>query len=91
MAAVSVMVAIYRDSTYDNRFKSIYFTELDDHGRDSEIGRAMKGEQVWGGFLSRAKIEEARGVVNRIVQRLNDGEKMSEEDIDHELQPYKAS
>ncbi len=90
MAALSdrVMVAIYKDTLYDGRYKAIYFTELDERGRDAEIGRAMKGEQAWGGFLSRAALEEARDAVDRLMQRLNEGERMSSEDIERELQPF---
>jgi hypothetical protein len=90
MAALTdrVMVAIFKDTLYDGRYKAIYFTELDEHGRDVEIGRAMKGEQAWGGFLSRARIDDARGAVDGVVKRLNDGETLSVEAIDGALKAY---
>ena len=34
-----VMFEIYREAGYDRRFKVVYFTELNEHNRETEINR----------------------------------------------------
>ena len=37
------MFEIYRDLRFGSHFRVVYFTELQDHNKESEINRAMAG------------------------------------------------
>lgn len=65
------MFEIYRESDYNRAFRYIFYTELEEHGRDSEIARAASGVTVFSGFFADAHKEEARRVVEEIVDELN--------------------
>lgn len=65
------MFEIYRESGYNRAFRSIFYTELEEHGRDAEIARAASGETIFSGFLADATKDEARTIVQRIVDDLN--------------------
>ncbi len=85
------MFEIYRESTYQGRYKVVYFTELGDINREFEINRALAGEHFFDGFLKNYQKEKAKEAIQRIVQRLNDGETLTAADIERELKPYLAS
>lgn len=38
------MFEIYRETTYTGKYRVVYFTELQDHDKETEINRAMAGE-----------------------------------------------
>jgi len=82
------MFEIYRESGYNRAFRVVYFTELGDHDKDKEINRALAGDHVFDGFLSNGEKREAKRLINGFLQRLNDGEELSAEDIGRELQPF---
>ena len=46
-----VMFEIYRDSDFGGRFKVVYFTELGEHDKETEIENAMRGQHIFDGFL----------------------------------------
>lgn len=66
------MFEIYRESDYNRAFHCIFYTELDEHVRDSEIARAIHGETIYTGFVADEHKEKARGVVLAIVDELNE-------------------
>ena len=37
-----IMFEIYKENIYSDRYRVVYFSELDDHNKDKEIDRAMK-------------------------------------------------
>ena len=39
--ADKVMFEIYRETEYTGRYKVVYFTELQDHNKETEINRAL--------------------------------------------------
>jgi hypothetical protein len=85
-----IMFEIYREASYNRRYKVVYFTELGDHNKDGEINRALAGDHVFDGYLTENKKEEAKAVIDRTLARLNSGEQVNPEEIASELAPYLA-
>lgn len=79
------MFEVYRESTYSGKFRVVYFTELQDHNKETEINRAMSGEHFFDGFLKNFGKEEAKQIIDRLLARLNDGESISPEQFAAEL------
>jgi hypothetical protein len=84
------MFQIYREPSFNRRFRVVYFTELDDHNRESEINDAMRGEHIFDGYLRNYKKEEAKRVVAAILERLNGGETLAPSEIEGQLRPFMA-
>ncbi len=85
-----IMFEIYREASYNRRYKVVYFTELGDHNKEGEINRALAGDHVFDGYLNDARKEEAKVVIDQTLDRLNSGERVAPEDIATELAPYLA-
>ena len=83
-----VMFEIYKETTYSGRFRVVYFTELQDHNKEWEISRAMAGEHFYDGFIRGYKKEEAKQAIDRILKRLNDGERLDRAEVERELKPF---
>jgi hypothetical protein len=83
-----VMFEIYREPSFNRRYRVVYFTELDDHNRDSEINDAMRGEHIFDGYFRNYTKEEAKRVVAGIVDRLNRGEAIGPAEIERELKAF---
>jgi hypothetical protein len=66
------MFEIYRGTDYDRAFRSIFYTELDEHARDDEIARAANGETLFTGYLDDRHKARARELVDAIVDELNE-------------------
>jgi hypothetical protein len=86
-----VMFEIYRDKTYSGKYRVVYYTELDDHNKDTEINRAMAGESFYDGFLKNFRKEEGKQVIERFLARLNDGEKVDPAELARALGEYTAA
>jgi hypothetical protein len=84
------MFEIYRDPTYSNRFRVVYFTELNDHNRELEFNHAMRGEHFLDGFLRNYGKEEAKNIINELLERLNSGERLDATQVKQLLEPYMA-
>ena len=85
-----VMFEIFREEGYDRRFCVVYFTELGEHDKEREIGRALSGSHVFDGFFDASRIEPARTAVSQILERLNGGESPESVAIDTALAPFLA-
>ncbi|MCS7024277.1 MAG: hypothetical protein NZV14_05715 [Bryobacteraceae bacterium] len=85
------MFEIYRDNTYSGQYRVVYFTELQDHNKETEINRAMAGEHFFDGFIKNYGKDEAKQIIERILARMNNGEGVSAEDIVKELGDHLAS
>ncbi len=85
-----VMFEIYRDANYGGRYKVVYFTELGEHDKETEIQDAMRGEHVYDGFLLHRERNQAKQIVDEILEQLNRGENVDESVIEQKLQPYLA-
>ena len=85
-----VMFEIYRDPASAGRHRVVYFTELDEHNKEKEIGDAMRGDHIFDGYLRSKSKEEAKRAVTKILERLNTGERLGRTEIERELQPFLA-
>jgi hypothetical protein len=85
-----VMFEIYRETEYSGRYRVVYFTELQDHNKEGEINRALTGEHFFDGFLQNHRKDDAKGVIQSILNRLNDGAPVTAQDVERELSAYMA-
>jgi hypothetical protein len=85
-----VMFEIYRESKYNKKYRVVYFTELGDHDKDKEISRALAGDHIFNGFLGGEQRREAKKTIAGLLERLNDGDGLTEQDIGEELAPFLA-
>jgi len=85
-----VMFEIYRDASLSSRYKVVYFTELGEHDKETEIDEAMRGEHIFDGFLLHRERNQAKQVMDQILERLNRGESLDQATIEQMLQPYLA-
>ena len=67
--ADKVMFEIYRETGYSGEFRVVYFTELQDHNKETEINRAMSGEHLYDGFIKNYGKEEAKEKPTRALHR----------------------
>lgn len=91
LASDKIMFEIYKETTYTGRYRVVYFTELQDHNKESEISRAMAGEHFYDGFIRTYRKEQAKELINQILDRLNSGENVSAAEVERQLQPYAPS
>jgi hypothetical protein len=80
-----IMFEIYRESAYEGDYKVVYFSELDDHNKEVEIGRALAGEHFYDGFIRADMREQAREEIAEILDHLNSGEGMTPADVELHL------
>lgn len=86
-----VMFEIYKETTYQGRYKVIYFTELQDHNKEFEINRAMAGEHFYDGFIRNFRKDQAKGAIEKLLERMNAGEAIDAAQFEKELQLYMPS
>jgi hypothetical protein len=91
MDSDKVMFEIYRDGTYTGKFRVVYYTELNENNKEWEINKAMAGEHFYDGFIRNWKKEEAKDIIDAVLKRMNDGEKLSPDDIEAALGEHSAS
>src|SRR5262249_38401100 len=75
------MFEIYREKTYSGKYCVVYFTELQDHNKESEINHAMAGEHYFDGFVRNYGKEEAKQIIDNVLERMNNGEPLGPEQI----------
>ncbi len=80
-----VMFEIYREASYNRRYKVVYFTELNEHNKEAEINRALAGDHFFDGFLKEGKKNEAKAIIDRTLVRLNGGEQVRPDELEKEL------
>jgi hypothetical protein len=74
LESAKIMYEIYREEGYDRRFRVVYFTELGDRNKETEINRALAGTHVHDGFISERRKERTKEVIASFLARWNDGE-----------------
>lgn len=83
-----VMFEIYRDPEFQGRYHVVYFTELDDQNRDKEIPCAMRGTNIFDGFLVGSNKDVAKSKIDKILKQLNEGINIPSESIQHILKDH---
>ena len=84
------MFEIYRETTYNSYYRVIYFTELQDHNRETEINRAMAGEHFVDGFIRDKGKDTAKAVIDSLLDRMNAGEQITPDRFFEELGAHLA-
>ncbi len=79
------MFEIYRETEYTGQFRVVYFTELQDHNKETEINHALAGEHFYDGFIRNYRKDEAKEIIAGMLERLNSGEPVSPEDVERAL------
>jgi hypothetical protein len=85
-----VMFEIYRETEYTGRYRVVYFTELQDHNKETEINHAMAGEHYFDGFIKNFRKDEAKEIINVILNRLNSGERIDPQEVERALGEHMA-
>ena len=88
--ADKTMFEIYREADYARQYRVVYFTDLDEHNKETEINRAAAGEHFYDGFLANLHKEDGKKKLNELVTRLNRGEEIGATDIERELRAVDA-
>jgi hypothetical protein len=83
-----IMFEIYRETTYTGRYRVVYFTELNDHNRETEINRALAGEHFYDGFISSLRKDEAKAIIEATIAQLNEGKTVIAHTLTEALAPY---
>jgi len=86
-----IMFEVYKEATYSGRYRVVYFTELQDHNKEAEINRAMAGEHFFDGFIRAYRKDQAKETIEKLLDRLNEGEAISKADFEKELKPFTPS
>jgi hypothetical protein len=75
------MFEVYKESTYSSKYCVVYFTELQDHNKETEINRAMAGEHFLDGFIKDRTKEDAKEIIDSLLKRMNSGESLRPEEF----------
>ena len=89
--ADKVMFEIYKETEYTGKYRVVYFTELQDHNKETEINHAMAGEHVFDGFIKNFRKDEAKEIINSLLGRMNNGERVEALDIERALGDHMAA
>ncbi len=87
MESDKVMFEVYREG-YNRQYRVVYFTELNDQNKEYEINRAMAGEHFYDGFIRNYRKEEAKDLIDSLLKRLNDGERLTPEQFAQAIAPF---
>jgi hypothetical protein len=85
-----VMFEIYRETEYTGQYRVVYFTELQDHNKESEINHAMAGEHFFDGFIKNFRKDEAKAIIEGLLRRLNNGEPVNPREVELALGEHMA-
>lgn len=88
LATDRIMFEIYRETAYSGRYRVVYFTELNDYNRDTEINRALAGEHFFDGFIQSFRKDEAKKIIDAAVAQLNEGKPVDPKALAEALAPY---
>ena len=81
MESDKTMFEVYRDSAYAGQYRVVYFTELQDHNKETEINRAMAGEHFVDGFLRNFRKDDAKSIIDSMIEQMNRGVRISTEEF----------
>lgn len=83
-----IMFEIYQDTLYNKKYRVVYYTELNENNKHSEISRAMSGNSYFNGFIKDYRKDEAKKIITEIVECLNEEKLIPVEDIKSRLREY---
>jgi len=82
------MFLVYKDTEFTNEYRVVYFTELEDHNKEKEINRAFAGKHFYDGFIRNFKKDQAKEIIQGVIDKLNRGEQVEPDELERELAPY---
>jgi hypothetical protein len=85
-----VMFEIYRETEYTGQYRVCYFTELQDHNKETEINHALAGEHFFDGFIKNFGKDEAKEIISSLLGRMNNGERLDPQDVERALGDHMA-
>ena len=85
MESDKVMFEIYREPDFNRASRVVYFTELGEHNKEYEINRALAGEHFYDGFIRNYGKDNAKKIIQELLERLNRGERLTSEDVEAAL------
>jgi hypothetical protein len=88
MESDKVMFEIYRETSYNRKYRVVYFTELNEHNKEYEINRALSGEHFHDGFIRNFKKDDAKQIIDDLLKRMNSGEPLTPADFEVALAEY---
>jgi len=88
--ADKVMFEIYRETEYTGKYRVVYFTELQDRNKEAEINHAMAGEHFFDGFIKNFGKDQAKQIIDSILERLNSGEAVQPQEVERALGEHMA-
>jgi hypothetical protein len=65
------MFEIYREKEFNKKFKVVYYTELTEHNKETEINRAMNGETIFDGFIKDNSKEQGKSAIKDMLREMN--------------------
>ncbi len=80
-----VMFEIYKETEYTGKYRVVYFTELQDHNKETEINHALSGEHFFDGFIKNFRKDRAKEIIESLLERLNNGEKIDPQEVERAL------
>jgi hypothetical protein len=86
-----IMFEIYREECYSRRFRAVYFTELNEYNKESEINAALAGEHFLDGFIREISKDQAKRTIATVLDRLNRGEGLGPNEVQTILADYLAA
>lgn len=85
LTSSKIMFEIYQEEGYNRRYRAVFFTELNDHNKETEINRALAGRHFHDGFIRELRKDEAKAIIEEFVRRLNEGEPVTSADLEKAL------
>jgi hypothetical protein len=85
-----VMFEIYRETEYSGCYRVVYFTELQDHNKETEINRALSGDHFFDGYLKNQCKDDAKQIIESVLNRLNGGERVDPQEVERALGDHLA-
>lgn len=85
MESDKIMFEIYRETSYNRKYRVVYFTELNEHNKEYEINRALSGEHFFDGFIRNFKKDDAKQIIDGLLKRMNGGEPLTPADFERAL------
>jgi hypothetical protein len=82
------MFEIYRDKLYHQKYRVVYYTELNENNKHAEINRATAGTSYYDGFIKEFGKAKAKEIIEGIVKDLNEGAEISKEEIKERLKEH---